>query len=239
MYHQLPLYSPFITHDSLYRFTQIPFWTCVCSISISENVATNSKRPARSAEQFTWYNPLWRFKKTRRLKDANLQIHFDKSFFGQTSIPFLRHVISKEGLDPSPDYLKATAEASALKDMAALCSFLRLICLFSKFLPLWQLLRSSSQAELQWDNDADKSYTKLKRMLLGNPALAVCDPKLTTFITTLHSDKHEHVVAFITTPHSDKHERIVAFTSCPLSATEREYSTMENKAFVCVWAVER
>lgn len=128
----------------------------------------------------------------QRLRDAGLQINFDKSSFGQTSIPFLGHVISQDGLRPSPDHLTAIAEAPLPNDMAALCSFLGLTSWFSKFIPnyatlvepLRQLLRTNSQSDVQWDAAAKDSFIRLKTMLLESPALAIYNPKLPSFITT-------------------------------------------------------
>ena len=39
--------------------------------------------------------------------------------------------------------------------------------------------------------------------------------------------------------HSDNVEHIVAFASRTLSAAKRKYSTIEEQALTCVWAVER
>eukprot|EP00064_Thunnus_orientalis_P015007 superscaffoldBa00002705_g15056 len=175
----------------------------------------------------------------QRLQDANLQINFDKSSFGQTSIPFLGHVISKEGLLPSPDHLAAMAEAPAPKDMAALRSFLGLISWLSKFLPsyatvvepLRQLLQTGTQAELQWTDVTDNSFAKLKATLLESPALAIYDPTLPMFITTDASDYG--LGAALIQLHSDDVERNVAFASRTLSAAERKYSTIEKEALAC------
>lgn len=162
------------------------------------------------------------------LKDANPQINFDKSPFGQTNIPFLGHAISKEGLRPSQDHLTAIAEAPAPKDMAAVRSFLGLTSWFSKFLsnyatvvePLRQLLRTITQAELQWTDAADQSFTKLKTMFLKNPTLAIYDSKLPTFIRTDASDYG--LGAVLTQLHTDKAECVVAFASRTLSPAERK-----------------
>ncbi len=179
----------------------------------------------------------------QHLKDVGLQINFEKSSFGQTSIPFLGHVITKEGLHPSPDHLTAIAEAPAPKDMAALRSFLGLTSWFSKFLsnyarvvePLRELLRTNTQAGLEWTDAADTSFNDLKTMLVKSPALAINNPELPTFITTDASDYG--LGAVWTQLHSDNVERIVAFAS--LSAAEKKYSTIEKEALACVWAVER
>ncbi len=46
---------------------------------------------------------------SQRLEEVGLQINFDISSFNQASIPFLDHVISKQGLRPSPDHLIGTS----------------------------------------------------------------------------------------------------------------------------------
>ncbi len=56
---------------------------------------------------------------SQRLVEVGLQINFDISSFNQASIPFLDHVISKQGLRPSPDHLIAIAEAPRTTDMVA------------------------------------------------------------------------------------------------------------------------
>lgn len=259
-YHQLPLHTEsrnltaFITHDGLYRFTRVPFGLASAPSAFQKMMQTILKGlpgvqnylddiivSGESKEQHDEHLQAV----LQRLKDANLQINYDKSSFGQTSIPFLGHVISKEGLRPSAEHLTAIADAPAPKDMPALRSFLGLTSWFSKFLPnyatlvepLRQLLRSSPQSELQWDSDAEKSFTKLKAMLLESPVLAVFDPKLPTFITTDASDYG--LGGVLTQLHSGNQERIVAFASRTLSAAERKYSTTEKEALACVWAVER
>lgn len=113
--------------------------------------------------------------------------------------------------------------------MAALRSFLGLTSWFRKFLsnyatvvePLQQLLRTNTQAELEWTDVADKSFTKLKTMLLKSPVLTIYDPKLPTFITTDASDYG--LGAVLTQLHTERAERVVAFASRTLSPAERKY----------------
>lgn len=101
----------------------------------------------------------------------------------------------------------------------------------------WSHCDSCFEQILQWTDAADKSFTKLKTMLLKSPALAIYDPKLPTYITTDASDYG--LGAVLTQLHSDNVERIVAFASRTLSPAERKYSRIEKEALVCVWAVER
>ncbi|KAL0182111.1 hypothetical protein M9458_021486, partial [Cirrhinus mrigala] len=181
----------------------------------------------------------------QRLDEVGLQINFDKSSFNKASIPFLGHVISKEGLRPSPDHLIAIAEAPRPTDMVALRSFLGLTSWFNKFLPnyatvvepLRQMLRAKAQARLQWSKETTESFDTLKRMLLQSPVLAIYDPSLPTFISTDASDYG--LGAVLTQLHPDGVERAIAFASRSLSKSERKYSIVEKEALACVWAVEK
>ncbi|KAG5269277.1 hypothetical protein AALO_G00200210 [Alosa alosa] len=258
--HQLPLHTEsrdlttFITHDGLFRFTRVPFGLASAPCAFQRMMQTVLKDQPGVQNYLDDIIVYGDSKEEhgmnlravlQRLIDANLQINFEKSSFGQTSILFLGHVISKEGVFPRPDHLNAIAEAPAPKDMAALYSFLRLTSWYSKSLPnyatlvmpLRQLLRSNTQAMLQWNDAANQSFMKLKTMLLKSLPLAVFDPNLPTFITTDASDYG--LGAVLTQLHSGKHEHIVAFASRTLSAAKRKYSATEKEAFACVWAVER
>lgn len=163
------------------------------------------------------------------LKDAGLQINFNKSLFGQTKILFLGHVISKEGLRPSPDHLPAISEAPTAKDMPELRSVMRLNFLVQQVLA--KLCNSGGTTATVTSHtsripaDCCSSFNKLKTMLLKSPVLSIYDPKLATFITTDASDYG--LGAVLTQLRSDNMEHIVAFTSCTLSAAKKN-STVEK-----------
>lgn len=250
-HHQLPLHpeSPnltaLITHEGLFRFTRVPFGLASAPPAFQKTMQTILKdlpgvqnyvddiiingdsKDIHDQHLQAVLQPL---------TDAGLQINCNKSCFGQTSVPFLGHVVSKEGLHPSPDHLTAVSEASIPKDVAALRSFLGLTSWFSKFLPndatlvepLRQLLRTNAQAELQQDAAADESFAKLKTALLESPVLGIYHPKLPTFVTTDASDYG--FGATLTQLHSDNAEHAVAFASRTRSAAERKYSTTEKEA---------
>lgn len=74
----------------------------------------------------------------QRLEEVGLQFNLDKSSFNRASIPYLGHIISKEGLHFSPEHLKAIAEAPMPTDMVALQSFLGLTSWFNTFHQIMQ-----------------------------------------------------------------------------------------------------
>lgn len=208
-YHQLHLDSrsltAFITHDGLFRFTRVPFGLASAPAAFQKMMQTILKDlpgVQNYLDDIKIYGESKEIHDShlqavhQRLESTGLQINYVKSSFGKISIPFLGHVISKEGLHLSPDHLTAIAEAPAPKDMAALRSFLGLTSWFCKFIPnyatlgdpLRQLLRTTNQSELQWDDAADKSFAKPKTVFLNSPVLVIFNQKLQPIITTDASD---------------------------------------------------
>ncbi|KFD66419.1 hypothetical protein M514_21449, partial [Trichuris suis] len=101
--------------------------------------------------------------------------------------------------------------------------------------PLRSLVRTPN-SPFSWDPTAEKSFQKLKQLLLECPALALFDPALETIVTTDASD--DGIGAVLSQVH-DGGERTVAFASHTLSAAERKYSVVEKEALACIWAVEK
>ncbi|KAI7802904.1 hypothetical protein IRJ41_022848 [Triplophysa rosa] len=256
-YHQLPLHpdsrnlTAFITHDGLFRFTRVPFGLASAPSAFQKMMQTILRKLdgvknylddivvyGDSQEAHDRHLQAVR----RKLEEVGLQINLGKSSFNQSSIPFLGHMISKEGIRPSADHLTAIANAPRPADMVALRSFVGLTSWFNKFLPnyatvvepLRQMLRTDVQAPLQWNEETVESFEMLKRMLLESPALAIHDPALPAFVSTDASDYG--LGAVLTQLRSDGAERVIAFASRTLSTSERKYSTVEKEALACVWA---
>ncbi|XP_028428290.1 uncharacterized protein LOC114551451 [Perca flavescens] len=119
-----------------------------------------------------------------------------KCKFNQTSLRFLGHTISKEGLHPDQDQITAVANAPAPHDTSSLQSFLGLASWYSKFIPdfstvvepLRETLSESTERQFTWTAEAEHSFTAIKRLIVESPALALYDPELPTYVTTDASD---------------------------------------------------
>lgn len=259
-YHQLPLHEDsrdltgFITHDGLFRYCRVPYGLVSAPSAFQKMMETVLKglpgvrnylddvivagssleehdRSLRAVLQ--------------RLTDAGLTLNMDKCSFRKSSLRFLGHVISKEGILPDTDHIIAIRDAPAPHDLASLRSFLGLTSWYSKFLPNFAtivepmrvLQRDAAASSFEWTVDADNSFKKLKQLILDSPVLALFDPSLPTFVTTDASDYG--LGAVLTQLHPDRSERTVAFASRTLTTAERKYSTVEKEALACVWAVEK
>ncbi|KAI7797754.1 hypothetical protein IRJ41_019638, partial [Triplophysa rosa] len=257
-YHQLPLHpdsrnlTAFITHEGLFRFTRVPFGLASAPSAFQKMMQTVLRKldgVKNYLDDIVLYDSQEAHDRhlqavRQKLEEVGLQINLGKSSFNQSSIPFLGHVISKEGIHPSPDHLTAIANTPRPADMVALRSFLGLTSWFNKFLPnyatvvepLRQMQRTDVQAPLQWNEETVESFETLKKML-ESPALAIYDPALPAFVSTDASDYG--LGAVLTQLRSDGAERVIAFASRTLSTSERKYSMVEKEALACVWAVEK
>ena len=100
--------------------------------------------------------------------------------------------------------------------------------------PLRELTRKGSSFD--WTSKQEQSFDDVKRALCKQPVLQIFDERLKTIIST---DASGHGIGATLTQKTINTEVTIAFASRTLSATERNYSTIEREALACVWAVER
>lgn len=163
-----------------------------------------------------------------------------KCKFNQTSLSFLGHTISKDGLHPDKDRASAVAHAPAPHETCSLRSFLGLASWYSKFIPdfatIVELIRAalSDSTDLKsiWTAVAETNFTEIKKLILESPALALHDPDLPTQVTT--DTSAYGLGAVLTQLQPDNTERTVAFASRTLCPAERKYSSIEREALAWV-----
>ena len=85
--------------------------------------------------------------------EAGLKLNTQKCSFNQTSLCFLGHFISKDGLLPDSDHIAAIVEAPAPLDIISLRSFLRLTSWYSKFSPNYATVIEPIRTLLRSESD--------------------------------------------------------------------------------------
>ncbi|KAJ8353489.1 hypothetical protein SKAU_G00210560 [Synaphobranchus kaupii] len=249
-YYQVPLseesrdLTAFITHDGLFRFCRVPYGLASAPSAFQKMMSiVLADLPGveyyiddiiiHGSDMHTHDKVLTAT--LQRLNSAGLQLNDAKCRFRETSLPFLGHTVSADGLLP---------DAPAPTDATTLRSFLGLLSWYSKFLhnhatvvePMRVCLRQTDSA-FEWTDEAQASFETVKQMLVNSQALALFDPSRHTIISTDASDYGLGAVMSQVGP--DNVERTVAFASRTLSAAERKYAVVEKEALACVWAVER
>ena len=113
----------------------------------------------------------------------SLSLKTNKCHFFLQELKFLGHIISKDGIKPDPDKVKAVSEWSTLKTQSDVRSFLGLTTYFKRFIkgyakiatPLMELTKDQYKRNMPWDPVCAASFDALKCLLAAAPLLKVPD----------------------------------------------------------------
>lgn len=106
------------------------------------------------------------------LCSRNLTLNPDKCKFGMEKLVFMGHVLSKRGIEPTDDKVRAVNEAKKPKNVNEVRSFLGLVNYCGRFInnlstveePLRRLTRKN--VIWHWGSEQEHSFRELKRDLL-------------------------------------------------------------------------
>ena len=162
------------------------------------------------------------------------------------------HIVSKEGVKPDPEKLRAVNDYTQPQSVQQLRQFLGLANYYRKFIqgyaqlaePLHKLTRKLSQ--FFWTVECQEAFNNLKTALTSAPILSyphfqsnLCSNIITsTFSATIYTDASNWAVGAVLSQEVDGKERVVAYYSRQLSKAERNYSTTEREALAAVAAIK-
>lgn len=159
-----------------------------------------------------------------------------------SEIDYLGHHVSKKGVSPTKNKMKAIQEASRPRDLTSLRSFLGLLNYYSKFLPnlqgrlhsLHQLLRHN--ARFVWSEQCEKVFVECKQEILKSPMLHFFDPRKPI---TLVCDAGPYGIGAVLNVIENGQERPVYIESASLSPAEKNYSQYDREALGIVFGVKK
>ena len=114
------------------------------------------------------------YNELRHCKEVNLKINKDKCHFRCTSIPFFGEVVSRKGIHPHPQKVKALTDMPAPKNKRELQAFLGIINYLGKFSPdmaeVCEPLRklTSSKATWTWNASYQQLFAEVKSLIKAN-----------------------------------------------------------------------
>ena len=177
-----------------------------------------------------------------RLQERGLTLNPAKCAFRLPKVRFMGLVLSRSGIGPASEKVKAIVEAEAPSTAPEVRSFLGLVGFNSRFIPdfstVTEPLRAVSRkgAVFEWGPAQEDAFRTLKQRIADATSLAYFRQGAPTKLITDASPVGLGAVLVQTQGGTD---RALCYASRTLSDVERRYSQVEKEALAVVWACER
>ena len=258
-YHQIELeqesrnITTFVTHCGLYRCKRLMFGinaapeiyqhiiqqtlqNCDNASNISDDIIVHGKSVEehdRALEQVL-----------EIMKEKNLTLNKDKCKIHMSQLEFMGFVLSKRGIGPTEEKVKAVVNAREPQNVSEVRSFLGLVNYNARFIPeyatITEPLRELTKKGVPFvfGQKQKKAFEELKTRLGRAETLAYFNPCAKTRVIT---DASPVGLGAILSQEQDGEyrSRVVSYASRSLTAVERRYSQTEREALAIVWACER
>jgi len=173
----------------------------------------------------TWIDHLKHVKAVfQLLRQHHLCVKRTKCSFGDSSVAYLGHVISEQGVNMDPSKVAAVEAWPRPRTLRALRGFLGLTGYYRKFIasygavaaPLTALLKREA---FMWSDDAERAFVDLKRALMTAPLLQLpdfskkfvvdCDASGSGFGAVLHQG--DGAIAYFSRAVAPQHAKLPAY----------------------------
>ena len=164
----------------------------------------------------------------KRCQEANLKLNLKKCHFSQSSVKFLGNTISKAGIQPSPEKVKAIQEAKQPTNKAEVRTLLGLVTYLAKFCPhlsnvtkpLRDLVKKDTQ--FHWEQTQEEAFTQIKNLISNAPVLALFDPDKEVVVNV---DASSHSLGAVLLQQG----KPIEFAAQSLTQTQSKYAQIEKE----------
>ena len=184
------------------------------------------------------------------LREAGLKMKCSKCDFFKSEIHYLGHLISPEGISPSPNKLDSIKQMPVPNSAKEIKQFLGLTGYYRKFVPRFVDISrplttlTKKDAKFKWTSACQKSFELLKEALCGEPVLKYAD---TSKPYTLYTDASKYGWAgVLTQPHimtidgkSTTTDHPVAFVSGLFRGSQLNWAALTKEAFAIYMFVKK
>ena len=253
-YHQIRMHPPdihktaFRTHDGHYEFLVMPFGLTNAPATF-QSLMNDIFRPYLRRFILVFFDDILIYSKTLQDHLSHLECTFkllqkhsllakrSKCYFAQTSVEYLGHFISAQGVATDPRKIEAVQQWPTPKNVTQLRGFLGLTGYYRRFVkgygeickPLTVLLKKE---QFKWSENSDAAFLKLKAAMISLPVLALPDFTQDFIIETDALGTGIGAVLM-------QKGHPLAYISKALSAKHQGLSMYENELFAIVYAVSK
>ncbi|MCG7883226.1 MAG: reverse transcriptase, partial [Candidatus Thiodiazotropha endolucinida] len=257
-YHQIVLeeksrdITTFVTNNGLYRYKRLMFGInmapqkyqqvisqvfndCEGVQNISDDIVVHGRNREEHDQRLE--------KALNRMKERNLTLNGDKCEFGMDKITFMGHVLSKNGIGPTSERVKALLNAKEPQNAQEVKSFLGLVNFSARYIPnlatISEPLRrlTKKHAKFEWGKEQKESFEKLKNCLTESSTLGHF--RLDATRTQLVCDASNVGIGAVLIQEYGDQRKVISYASRTLSDVEKKYSVTEKEALAVVWACEK
>ena len=162
-----------------------------------------------------------------RFRTNGLKLKPTKCQFFQEKVPFLGHMVSKEGVQPLPENIEKVKSWAIPKDVTDIRAIIGLGSYYWRFIknysekvrPLAELTKKD--VPFQWTEECQKAFENLKEELMGASLVSHQQDHGGTFI--LDTDASGQTIGCVLSQVQDGEEKVIAYGSRALSRQERNY----------------
>ena len=179
----------------------------------------------------------------QRIKDHNMTLNLEKCHFMKEKIPFWGMIITKDGIMPDPEKVKALQRASRPRTKEELMSFLCMVQSNHDFIEgiaqKSEHLRklTKKHAEFKWNSNCEKEFKCIKKSFTEDALMRHFDPTLPTFISV---DAHNSgLSAILQQGNSLEEAKPILLASRATTAVEARYPQLDLEALAIDFALRR
>src|SRR3954469_2661055 len=248
------LRSAFVTPDGQYEFTRMPFGMCNAPATF-QRVMNEVFEDLIGKGLYVYIDDITIYSETyeehlvllkevlSRLRDRNLFLKPKKCTIAADQVDLLGHVISKDGVQPSPTKIHAVADYPRPTGKTELRAFLGLIGYYRHFIkncsaiiePLSRMLQE--HVPFKWDEKGaeEETFIRIKHLLMDPDNLLIHPDFTKPFL--VHTDVSALGLGAVLSQEVEGKDRPITYASRRTSKTESKYGATQLETLAVIWAV--
>lgn len=173
----------------------------------------------------------------KRCREKNIKLNKAKFTFKSKEVSFIGHILTKDGLKPDPNKVRAIVDMDRPTDVQGVQRLIGLVKYLSMFLkhlselckPLRQLTHKNT--EWNWTHEQEEAFMEIKRAVTQTPVLKYFNP---SELTEGQGDASANGLGFALLQGGQP----VTYASRALTPVEQRYSQIEKELLARVFGLE-